>query len=440
MHADKGGVPGLYLQVTGTVEGLVTGRSWIYRYQLNGRERQMGLGSLDDVSLAAARDKARDARALRAEGRDPIEARDQEAAAQRRAEARAVTFRECAEAYVKAHEAEWSNPVHRAQWRSTLGLPREDGRQPGKHRKPKCPSVIATIGNQPVSAVDTPLVMSCLQPLWDAGLYETCLRVRGRIEKVLDWAKVSGYRQGENPARWKGHISELLGDRNQLAPVRHHPAVPYEEMPALLVDLAGLNSVSARALAFTLLTVVRTDAIRGMRWVEFDLEARLWTVPPPRAKGRKAARREHRVPLSDQALAILEQMTKVKIGPYVFPGRHQGKPLSNMAMLECLRGVRSELWQAVGDANGPGYTVHGTARSAFKDWAAECTSFANIVSEAALQHTIKDQTERAYRRGDLLEKRRELMQAWADYACGKAATAADKPTPTRRRKGHQRRA
>ena len=338
---------GLYLKITPTGT-----KSWIFRFKVGKVAHDMGLGPVGTVGLARARKLAGEARRQRLEGRDPIKARKAQRAAEQQAQARAITFKECAEAYVKAHEAEWSNPKHRGQWRSTLGLPPEGGerRRPGQYRKPSCPSVIATIGYVPVAEIETSHVMSCLQPLWDAGLHETCGRVRGRIERILDWARVSGYRQGENPSRWKGHISELVGSRDDVAPVRHHPAVDYAEIPDLMADLARLDSISARALAFTILCASRTNEVIGMQWPEIDLEAKLWTVPAGRMKGKKAKRREHRVPLSDAALTILKEMGGVKMSPYVFPGLKRGKPLSNMAMLECLRGLR------------PGYTVHGVNR------------------------------------------------------------------------------
>jgi integrase len=198
--------------------------------------------------------------------------------------------------------------------------------------------------------------------------------------------------------------------------VRHQPALPYAKIPALMTDLARLNSVSARALAFTLLTATRTNQVVGMEWKELDLEAKLWVCPKERMKGKKSKRREHRIPLGDAALAIVEEMKRVRVSKYVFPGQKRSEPLSNMAMLECLRGLR------------PGFTVHGTARSGFKDWAAECTSFPYIVSEAALGHVVADKTEASYRRGDLFDKRRELMAEWADYCCGKASRPVDKST------------
>jgi integrase len=403
MHADAGGggEPGLYLQVT------ASGRSWILRYQLDGRRREMGLGSLNDVGLADARAKVRAARHLIVDGIDPIEQRDQARAAQRLADARAVTFKAAAEAYIKANQAGWRNAKHAAQWPSTLA----------RYAYPK-------IGSLPVAAIDTDLVLKCIEPIWH-NLPETARRVRGRIEAVLASAIARGQRGGPNPAVWRGHLDQLLPARAKVARVRHQPALPYQQIPDLMKQLAGLNrpSVSSMALRFAILTAARTGETIGAVWDEFDLEAKQWTRPAERMKGD----REHKAPLSDAALAIVEAMKKVRTSKYVFPGWREKQPLSDMAMLECLRGLR------------PGFTVHGF-RSSFKDWAGEQTTFPDFLSEMALAHIEGDKARAAYARSDLLERRRELMEAWADYACGKAAATAGEPTPARRRKGHQRRA
>jgi integrase len=381
MHSDG---DGLYLQVTNT------GRSWIMRYQLSGRRREMGLGSLEDVSLAKAREKVRQVRHLLLDGVDPIEQRRQAAAAQRLAEAKAVTFKDAADTYIKANRDGWRNPKHAAQWPATLKT----------YAYPK-------LGKLPVAAIDTDLVLKVLEPIWRKKP-ETASRVRGRIEAVLASAIARGQRQSPNPAVWRGHLDQLLPARSKVRRVRHQPALPYAEVPALMKQMAGLNrpSVSSLALQFTILCASRTGETIGATWPELHLGTGIWTIPPDRMKAGK----EHRVPLSKAALALVEEMGKVKLGKYVFPGWKRGEPLSDMAMLECLRGLR------------PGYTVHGF-RSSFRDWAAEQTSFPNIVAEAALAHVIGDKTEAAYRRGDLLEKRRDLMQAWADYCCGKDSPA-----------------
>ncbi|HEY1244597.1 MAG TPA: integrase arm-type DNA-binding domain-containing protein [Hyphomicrobiaceae bacterium] len=376
MHGDGAG---LYLQVT------ATGRSWIFRYQLDGRRREMGLGSLDNVGLAAARQAAQDARSVLAGGQDPIEARKASRAAQRSAEAQAVTFEEAAEAYIAANEAAWRNPKHRAQWRATLKA-----------------YAFPVLGKLAVGAIDTGLVLKVLEPIWQKKP-ETASRVRGRIETVLAAATARGQRTGPNPAQWRNHLDQLLPARSKVRRVRHQPALPYPQVPALMKQLAGLNrqSVSVSALRFCILTAARTGEVIGMQWPEVDRKARLWTVPGERMK----AGREHRVPLSPAAAAIVERMAKVRVSAYVFPGWREKQPLSDMAMLECLRGLR------------PGFTVHGF-RSSFRDWAAERTSFPNIVAEAALAHVVADKTEAAYRRGELLDKRRKLMDAWARFCTG----------------------
>jgi integrase len=376
MHGDGAG---LYLQVT------ATGRSWIFRYPLAGRRREMGLGSLDNVGLAAARQAAQDARSVLAGGQDPIEARKASRAAQRSAEAQAVTFEEAAEAYIAANEAAWRNPKHRAQWRATLKA-----------------YAFPVLGKLAVGAIDTGLVLKVLEPIWQKKP-ETASRVRGRIETVLAAATARGQRTGPNPAQWRNHLDQLLPARSKVRRVRHQPALPYPQVPALMKQLAGLNrqSVSVSALRFCILTAARTGEVIGMQWPEVDRKARLWTVPGERMK----AGREHRVPLSPAAAAIVERMAKVRVSAYVFPGWREKQPLSDMAMLECLRGLR------------PGFTVHGF-RSSFRDWAAERTSFPNIVAEAALAHVVADKTEAAYRRGELLDKRRKLMDAWARFCTG----------------------
>jgi integrase len=343
----------------------------------------MGLGPLHIVGLAEAREKARECRKLRHEGIDPIEARKARHAEQRLAEASAMTFRECAERYIEAHEAGWKNPKHAKQWPSTLGT-----------------YVYPVFGSLPVQAIDVGLVMKVLEPIWRTKP-ETAGRVRARIEAVLDWAKARGYRNGENPAQWRGHLDNLLPARSKVRKVEHHPALPYGEMGDFIARLREQEGIAARALEFLILTASRTGEVIGARWEEFDLEKKVWTVPGDRMKAGK----EHRVPLSDHAFAIIEGIKAERVNdhPFVFPGGRQGKALSNMAMLQLLRRMgRGEL------------TTHGF-RSTFRDWAAECTHFPAEVAEMALAHTVSDKVEAAYRRGDMVQKRRELMDAWARY-------------------------
>ena len=373
MHGDGGG---LYLQVTAS--GV---RTWIYRFMLEGRAREMGLGPLHTVSMAEARSKARDCRKQVLEGIDPIEARQGKRAAARLAAATAMTFEQCGDAYIAAQKAGWKNPKHAAQWPSTLST-----------------YVYPVFGALPVQAIDTGLVMKAIEPIWTAKP-ETASRVRGRIESVLDWAKARGYREGENPARWKGHLENLLPARSKVATVEHHAALPYPEIADFIASLREQKGIAARALEYLILTAARTSEVIGATWAEIDLEARLWTIPGSRMK----AGREHRVPLSEPVLAILDQLAKARTGEFVFPGWRMGKPLSNMAMLKLLgRMGRGDL------------TAHGF-RSTFSDWAAEQTNTPSEVREMALAHTVSDKVEAAYRRGDLFLKRRELAEAWAKY-------------------------
>jgi len=374
---------GLWLQVSqfGT-------KAWIFRFMLDGKARQMGLGSVETFSLKEARERARQARQLVADGIDPIEARNEKKAAARSEDAKRITFKQASERYIKAHAAGWKNVKHADQWRSTLET-----------------YVWPVIGSLAVSSVDTAHVMKILEPIWSEKA-ETASRVRGRIERVLDWAKARHFRTGENPARWKGHLDKLLPARSKIAKVKHHAALPYRDMPAFMERLRKMESISARALEFTILSAARTGETIGAKWDEFDFSEKVWAVPGERMKSG----REHRVPLSDRAIKILENLPREKDSEYVFPGSRKGRHLSNMAMLELLRGMEGT----------EGLTVHGF-RSTFRDWAAERTNFPREIAEAALAHVLKDKTEAAYQRGDLLEKRRRLMAAWSSYCTEKAA-------------------
>jgi integrase len=384
MYADGGG---LYLRVT--KDGA---KNWVYRYMLDRKPHWMGLGPVALYGLAEARGKALDARRLRHEGIDPIDTRRAERTRKRLEAAKAMTFKQCAEAYIKAHRAGWKNTKHAAQWESTLRT----------YADP-------VIGTLPVQAVDTGLVLKVLEPIWTTKP-ETAGRVRGRIESVLDWAKVRGYRDAENPARWRGHLDHLLPARSKVRKVEHHAALPFGELPAFLATLREREGIAARALEFTILTAARTGETLGANWAEIDLLDKTWTIPAERMKAGK----EHRIPLSARALGILKEMQAHHAGPdsSVFPGAKAGRPLSNMAMLVLLRRMkRADI------------TAHGF-RSTFRDWAAERTTFQNHVVEMALAHTVADKVEAAYRRGDLLQKRRPLMDAWAAY-CAKPAASGD---------------
>jgi integrase len=389
MHADGGG---LYLRVTPA--GVP---SWVFRYSMGERERYHGLGPLHTVSLAEARAKALECRKLRLDGIDPIDERRGAKLERRVAAARSMTFQACAEAYIAAHRDGWKNPKHAAQWPATLGT-----------------YVYPVFGDLAVAKVDTALVMRVLTPIWSEKT-ETASRVRGRIEAVLDWATVSGYRQGDNPARWKGHLDHLLPKPSKVAPVEHHEALDYRQIGAFMAELREQEGFAARALEFCVLTCSRTNEAIGARWEEFDLAERLWVVPPVRMKG---GRREHRVALSARALAIIEELAAIRSSPFVFPGQQDGRPLSNMAMLMLLRRMgRGQM------------TVHGF-RSTFSDWCAERTAFPSEVREMALAHTVGDKVEAAYRRGDLFEKRRQLAEAWGRY-CSAPAQGDGKLIPLR---------
>jgi integrase len=374
---------GLLLQVSkwGT-------KAWLFRYERNGRERQMGLGPLHTISLAEARELATEKRKLLLRGLDPIDERNTERTARRLEVAKAMTFDQCAAAYIADNKVAWRNPKHRQQWVNTLKS-----------------YVTPVMGALPVQAIDTALVTKVLQPIWTAKP-ETASRVRGRIETVLNWAKAHGFRDGDNPARWKGHLDSLLPARSKVQAVRHHPALPYADLPTFMAELRARNGISALALEWTILTCVRTGETVGARWSEVDHES--WTVPAARMKGG----RDHRVPLCDRALQILEAVPREAGSDFIFPGGRAKAPISNMAMLELLRGMR------------PGLTVHGF-RSTFRDWAAEKTNYQNHVVEMALAHVVGDKVEAAYRRGDLFEKRRRLMNDWAKFCSQPVRQAAN---------------
>lgn len=365
---------GLWLQVSGA-----GAKSWLFRFTMRGRARQMGLGSFNTVTLAAAREAAREARRAVFAGVDPINARDERTLEARLSAARAMTFRQCADGYIAAHRNSWRNAAHARQWPNSLR-----------------DYVFPLIGALAVSDVDTALCMRILEPIWQEKP-ETASRVRMRLETVLAWATARGYRSGDNPARWRGHLDQLLPARKTLARVKHHPALPYAEIGAFMKDLREQEGLAARALEFTILTSARTSEITGARWSEIDIAKGLWIVPGERMKSG----REHRVALSKAALAVLTALPRE--GDAVFPGGSKDKPLSNMAMLKLLQRMgRKDL------------TVHGF-RSTFRDWAAEQTNFPRDVAEMALAHVVGDKTEAAYRRGDMFEKRRQLAEAWAKY-------------------------
>jgi integrase len=376
---------GLYLRV-----GDGAAKSWVLRYMLDGRAREMGLGSVADFTLKEARERARLYRQQINDGIDPIDARQQERTARRAAAAKSMTFRQAAEAYIKAQSSSWKNAKHAAQWPSTLAA-----------------YVYPVFGSLSVAAIDTAFVMRAVEPIW-AEKPETASRVRGRIESVLDWATARGYRQGENPARWKGHLENLLprpskakaAARRENGRGEHHAALPYGEIAAFMAELRRQKGVAARALEFTILTAARTSEAIGARWDEIDLTAKIWTVPGDRMK----AGQEHRAPLAERTVAILEEMAAIREGDFVFLGGRAGRPLSDIAMTQTLRRM----------GRGDLTTVHGF-RSSFSDWCAEQTNFPAEVRAMALAHAVGDKVEAAYRRGDLFQKRRQLAEAWARF-------------------------
>jgi integrase len=343
----------------------------------------MGLGSLNTVSLAEAREAALRCRKLLRDGRDPIEERRSSlAAARAAAERRDPTFRECAETFISAHRAEWTNATHAGQWSTTLET-----------------YVYPLIGDLQVSAVDTRLMMRVLEPHW-ATKRETMSRVRGRIEAVLGWATTRQYREGDNPARWHGHLANLLAKGAKKAPIEHYKALPYPDLPAFMADLRALEGILARSLEFLILTAARRDEVRLARWAEVDQERRVWAVPGARMK----LGREHKVPLNGRAAEILQLLPRHSA--FIFPGHCSA--FSTSAMLWLLR-----------EKMGVAATVHGF-RSSFADWCAEQTDFPSEVREMALAHAVGDRVEAAYRRGDLFDKRRQLAEDWARFCASGA--------------------
>ncbi len=384
---------GLYLQVAARASGskravkptpasLVT-KSWCFRYRDRGtgRLREMGLGPFPDVSLEAARGKAAELRELLRAGRDPMAERVARRATLRADLAKEMTFDQAAAACNSDRRAAWRSEKHAAQWSSTLAT-----------------YVSPVIGKLPVSAIDLAMVRKVLDPIW-LTKNETASRVRQRIETVLAWATVSGFRKGENPARWRGHLDHLLPRPSKIQKAEHHPALPYDKVGAFMAELRPKGSTSALALEFTILTAARTREVIEAKWEEFDLERKVWVIPAARMKAGKA----HTVPLSSRAMEILEAMGEVQEGAHVFLGGREGAPLSNMAMIALLKRMgRSDI------------TVHGF-RSTFRDWAGEQTTFPREVIEHALAHQLKDRAEAAYARSTLPEKRRKLMEAWAEF-------------------------
>jgi integrase len=377
MYADGGS---LYLRIAPGGS-----KQYVFRYIRDGRLHDMGIGPTHTLTLVEARERATEARKLLLDGIDPLQAKRARFAALRAADASAVTFRQCAEDFIKANEVKWTNAQHRREWSWSL-------------RK----YVYPILGSMPVAAIDTPLVLRVLKPIWEKTP-ESASRIRGRIENVLGWATVHHYRSGDNPARWNGLLEHALPS---VVKGDHHAALPYAEVPAFLAKLRQQTGVTAKCLEYIVLTAVRLGEAQKASWSEIDLDNRVWVIPGARMKSGK----EHRVPLSPAALAILKDMHEVRHSDYIFPGSRQGYAMGKNQPGKLMK-------KLMGDAE---MTVHGF-RSSFRDWAAERTSFPREVAEMALAHAIPDAVEAAYRRGDLFDKRRKLMAAWAAY-CAKVET------------------
>ena len=366
-----GGARGLYLRVTAS-----GARSWILRVMVGGRRRDMGLGGWPDVPLAEARDRARQARRKIEEGKDPIEQRREARDALRTT----PTFKWCAEQTIEAKRPEWKSVKHGEQWAATLKT-----------------YAYPIIGNMPVDQVEITHIVSVLSPIWTTKT-ETATRLRARLESVISWATVSRYRRGDNPARWRGNLDAVLAKPGKVAKVVHHAALPIGQLPAFMRALRKREGMAARALEFLILTAARSGEVRGATWDEIDLRGKVWTIPADRMKAGK----EHRVPLVPRVVKLLKTLPRIADETHVFPAP-RGGALSDMTLSAVMK--RMEV-----DAVPHGF------RSTFRDWASEKTSFPREVAEAALAHAIENKVEAAYRRGDLFDKRREMMVAWDKFA------------------------
>lgn len=389
LYGDGGG---LTLQITKT-----GAKSWLFRFMRDGKPYGMGLGATHTISLMEARQKALEARKLLADGINPLTAKKQSRIAAALENAKMMTFDQCAEAYIAAHRASWKNAKHVDQWTNTLAT----------YASP-------VFGQLPVATIDTGLVVKCLAPIWE-NKTETASRLRGRIESVLGWATTSGYRTGENPARWKGHLDNLLATISKSSRTKHHPSLPWQDIGRFMIALRAREGSAAKAVEFAVLTACRSGEVRGAQWSEIDLVERIWTIPAARMK----ARREHQVPLSDAALKLLESLPKDN--DLVFAGRKR-QVLSDMSLTAVIRRMNDEvkpIWVA---ATGEGITVHGF-RSTFRMWVAETTPYPREVAEHALAHQLPDLVERAYQRGTQFAKRVALMAEWGAY-CAPAHSGA----------------
>ncbi|VVP57376.1 Prophage integrase IntS [Pseudomonas fluorescens] len=382
---------------------------WVLRFQLAGKRREMGLGTYPAIGLKEARQKSSDQRRLLRDGIDPLQARDDERTAQQVAEhqriRKSVTFQDVSNDYIEAHRAGWKNVKHAQQWTNTLAT-----------------YAAPVIGDLATSQITTEHLLEILKPIWSSKA-ETASRVRNRIELVLDAAKARGLRDGENPARWRGHLDKLLPPSSKAKRTQNHPALPYSELSRFMQALNSVEGLSACALKMTILTACRTSEVLGADWSEVDVKTKLWTIPAARMKAGKV----HTVPLSDALIALLEGLPRIKGSSLLFPGARKGRPISNMAMLMTLRRMDQKDLDDQGkgwrDSNDKVITAHGF-RSTFRDWAAECTHYAREVCEMSLAHVVANGAEAAYWRSDLLEKRRTLMADWADFVTPKVNGAA----------------
>lgn len=387
-----GGVAGLHLQIVGNA------RSWILRATVGTKRRDIGLGGYPTVTLAEARQKARQARESIREGVDPVLARKSARSALIATQAGAITFSEAARQFIDAKSVEWKNVKHGQQWVNTL----ETYADP-------------IIGKLLVADIRQEHILKVLQPIWKTKT-ETATRLRGRIELVLDWATVAGFRQGDNPARWRGHLEVLLPKPGKIAKVVHHEALPIDELPAFMVELRKHEGTGAQALELLILTATRSGEVRGATWSEIDLDATTWTIPAARMKANK----EHRVPLSKQAINLLQKLPRIEGTDLVFPGRKDNKTLSDMTLTALMRRMGTEA------------VPHGF-RSVFRDWAAERTNYPHQLAEMALAHTIGNKVEEAYRRGDMLAKRAQMMSAWATFCDKPISVKSGQVVPMRKK-------
>jgi integrase len=386
---------GLYLQVRNE-----SSKSWLLKYSIEKRAREMGLGPAADIPLATARELRDRNRALLKQGIDPLEHKQAEKAGKALERAKAITFKDACARYIAANRSGWKNIKHAAQWEATLKA-----------------YAYPVIGALPVQAIDTALVMAVLDPIWSTKP-ETASRVRGRIESVISAAKARGEFKGENPATWKGHLDNLLPKTSKVRKVENHAALPYADLPAFMMDLREREGIAAAAMEFLILTAARTGEVLGAPWTEVDCKKAVWTIPGERMKNGK----EHQVPLSPPAVAVLERMRKLTNGEFIFFGQSSGRPLSNMALLVLLRRMKR--------AN---ITSHGF-RSSFRDWAAE-RGYQDAVAEAALAHSVPDAVVAAYRRTTFFEMRKKMMDDWATFATSDPAKVADNVVAMRAQSG-----